>query len=220
MLSLVYPWWVCMTFHAYYSVTKVFTPWWDIDTRTQKTYDIYSKIYTTMNAFRSVLPRRDVERTCLFPLTISSPFVGRSLATVAELAFACQLSKRARDPFIVYCASIAQLYCWIGVLTQNNWFHICEESLWLLIGIRMYKRLKFREILVYCAYMMCIDIPMYCARFVEDTKSHKPYLSLMYGLEHSMTCVHSDNLSMWYADMIWMTGYFVVATHFSMLLSR
>src|SRR4051812_26744156 len=35
-------------------------------------------------AFRSILPRADIQRICLFDTWLSSVFVGRSVATVAE----------------------------------------------------------------------------------------------------------------------------------------
>ena len=41
-------------------------------------------------AFRSVLPRADVQRICLFDHWTSSVFVGRSVATVAEVCFVAQ----------------------------------------------------------------------------------------------------------------------------------
>src|SRR5499433_1116574 len=41
-------------------------------------------------AFRSVLPRADVQRICLFDTWFSSVFVGRSVATVAEICFVIQ----------------------------------------------------------------------------------------------------------------------------------
>src|SRR6185437_10244556 len=41
-------------------------------------------------AFRSVLPRADVQRICLFDHWLSSVFVGRSVATVAEVCFVAQ----------------------------------------------------------------------------------------------------------------------------------
>src|SRR5499427_10796457 len=41
-------------------------------------------------AFRSVLPRADVQRICLFDTFLSSILIGRSVATVAELCFAAQ----------------------------------------------------------------------------------------------------------------------------------
>src|SRR5436309_9855270 len=41
-------------------------------------------------AFRSVLPRADVQRICLFDTWLSSVLVGRSVATVAEVCFVIQ----------------------------------------------------------------------------------------------------------------------------------
>jgi hypothetical protein len=41
-------------------------------------------------AFRSFLPRADVQRICLFDTWLSSVMIGRSLATVAEVCFAAQ----------------------------------------------------------------------------------------------------------------------------------
>src|ERR1700688_3644137 len=47
-------------------------------------------VYVLGCAFRSVLPRADVQRICLFDTWLSSVMVGRSVATVAELCFAMQ----------------------------------------------------------------------------------------------------------------------------------
>src|SRR4030095_17016584 len=41
-------------------------------------------------AFRSVLPRADVQRICLFDTWLSSVAVGRSVATIAEICFVLQ----------------------------------------------------------------------------------------------------------------------------------
>jgi hypothetical protein len=41
-------------------------------------------------AFRSFLPRADVQRICLFDTWLSSVMVGRSVATVAEICFVAQ----------------------------------------------------------------------------------------------------------------------------------
>src|SRR5215475_10724727 len=41
-------------------------------------------------AFRSFLPRADIQRICLFDTWLSSVLVGRSVATVAEICFAAQ----------------------------------------------------------------------------------------------------------------------------------
>ncbi len=41
-------------------------------------------------AFRSFLPRADVQRICLFDTWLSNVMIGRSVATVAEVCFAAQ----------------------------------------------------------------------------------------------------------------------------------
>jgi hypothetical protein len=104
-------------------------------------------------AFRSVLPRADVQRICLVDSFLSSVLVGRSVATVAELCFAAQWAiilgqlghiagaetainaTRVILPLIV----IAEICSWYAVLTTNFLFNAIENSLWavtfLAVGI-------------------------------------------------------------------------------------
>src|SRR5689334_4292453 len=51
---------------------------------------LLSGVYVFGCAFRSVLPVYDIPRLCLFDIWLSDVAVGRSVATVAELAFASQ----------------------------------------------------------------------------------------------------------------------------------
>src|SRR5215468_4571634 len=51
---------------------------------------LLSAAYVFGCAFRAVLPRADVQRICLFDTWLSSVFVGRSVATVAEVCFVAQ----------------------------------------------------------------------------------------------------------------------------------
>jgi hypothetical protein len=104
-------------------------------------------------AFRSVLPRADVQRICLFDTWLSSVVIGRSVATVAEVCFAAQwalilhqlggvagvdttsIIAWAVVPLIV----VAQCCSWYGVLTTNYLANAIENSIWavtfLLVGI-------------------------------------------------------------------------------------
>ena len=95
-------------------------------------------------AFRSFLPRADVQRICLFDTWLSSVTVGRSVATVAEIAFAAQWVIILRQlgamtgaettwnvaavilPLIV----VAECFSWYAVLTKNFLFNAIENSLW------------------------------------------------------------------------------------------
>jgi hypothetical protein len=104
-------------------------------------------------AFRSVLPRADVQRICLVDSFLSSVLVGRSVATVAELCFAAQwaiilgqLGHIAGAETAINAASvilplivIAEICSWYAVLTTNFLFNAIENSLWavtfLVVGI-------------------------------------------------------------------------------------
>lgn len=104
-------------------------------------------------AFRSFLPRADVQRICLFDTWLSSVMVGRSVATVAEIAFAAQWAiilhqlgtmtgadttvnaAWAIVPLIV----IAECFSWHAVLTRNYLGNAIENSIWavafFIVGI-------------------------------------------------------------------------------------
>src|SRR5262249_36993691 len=95
---------------------------------------------------RSLLPRADVQRICLFDHWLSSVMVGRSVATVAEVCFAAQwaiiLHKLgtitgaqttvnaawAIVPLIV----VAECFSWHAVLTRNYLGNAIENSIWAL----------------------------------------------------------------------------------------
>src|SRR6202007_568088 len=95
-------------------------------------------------AFRSFLPRADVQRICLFDTWLSSVAVGRSVATVAEICFAAQwailLYQLGRLTVsdttlnaalvIVPLILIAECFSWYAVLTTNYFFNAIENSIW------------------------------------------------------------------------------------------
>ena len=95
-------------------------------------------------AFRSLLPRADVQRICMFDHWLSSVFVGRSVATVAEICFAAQwavilswlghatgaeTTLNAAE-VIVPLIVIAECFSWYAVVTRNFLFNAIENSLW------------------------------------------------------------------------------------------
>ncbi|MGJ5175414.1 hypothetical protein ACQR16_04095 [Bradyrhizobium oligotrophicum] len=112
-----------------------------------------SAAYVFGCAFRSVLPRADVQRICLVDSWLSSIFVGRSVATIAEIAFAAQWAiilaqlgaiadaetavnmARIIVPLIV----VAEICSWYAVVTRNFLYNAIENSLWavafLFVGI-------------------------------------------------------------------------------------
>jgi hypothetical protein len=119
---------------------------WDSDPYRFKQI-ILSGLFVAACAFRSVLPRVDLERLCFWDTSLSSVMVGRTVATIAELCFVWQcallLFKLAAQtgsaaigtigftvlPIIV----VAELACWFAVATLNNIGHAVEELLWSIM---------------------------------------------------------------------------------------
>jgi hypothetical protein len=104
-------------------------------------------------AFRSFLPRADVQRICLFDTWLSSVVVGRSVATVAEVCFAAQWAIILHQLgtmtgagttvnaawVIVPLILIAECFSWHAVLTKNYLGNAIENSIWavafFIVGI-------------------------------------------------------------------------------------
>jgi hypothetical protein len=105
---------------------------------------LLSAAYVFGCAFRSFLPRADVQRICLFDTWLSSVVVGRSVATVAEIGFAAQWAMilhqlgtmTAADTtltaawVIVPLIVIAECFSWHAVLTTNYLGNAIENSIW------------------------------------------------------------------------------------------
>src|SRR5882757_4850697 len=98
-------------------------------------------------AFRSFLPRADVQRICLFDTWLSSVVVGRTVATVAEVCFAGQWAiilyqlgtMTGADTalnvawVIVPLILIAEGFSWYAVLTTNYLGNAIENSIWAVV---------------------------------------------------------------------------------------
>jgi hypothetical protein len=95
-------------------------------------------------AFRSILPRADVQRIALFDTWLSSVFIGRSVATIAEVCFVIQWAIVLRQlgrwvksdtvnnvsMTIVPLILIAEFCSWYAVVTTNYLGNAVENSLW------------------------------------------------------------------------------------------
>ena len=95
-------------------------------------------------AFRSVLPRADVQRICLFDTWLSSVMVGRSVATVAELCFAAQWAIVLRElgrishsdttkniaGAVVQLIVLAECCSWFAVISTDFLGNALENSIW------------------------------------------------------------------------------------------
>jgi hypothetical protein len=163
-------------------------------------------------AFRSFVPRADVQRICLIDSWIASVMVGRAVATVAELCFmgqcALYLFELAQEAGVAYAVvlsrlivpliAIAECCSWYAVLTTNYLGNALEESLWTLsaallvagiLGVRARRpqlgRFLSRAIVVglgYVVFMCTVDVPMYVSRYRADQAAAKAYLGVREGL--------------------------------------
>jgi hypothetical protein len=105
---------------------------------------LLSAAYVFGCAFRSFLPRADVQRICLFDTWLSSVVVGRTVATIAELCFAAQWAiilhqlgtMTGADTTVIAAwiimplILVAECYSWHAVLTTNYRHNAIENSLW------------------------------------------------------------------------------------------
>jgi len=112
-----------------------------------------SAAYVFGCAFRSFLPRADVQRICLFDTWLSSVVIGRTVATLAEICFAAQWvlvlhrlgTMTGADTtlnvawLILPLIIIAECFSWYAVLTRNYLGNSIENSIWavafFIIGI-------------------------------------------------------------------------------------
>jgi hypothetical protein len=108
---------------------------------------LLSGIYVGVCGFRSLFPRVDLERVCLWDTWLSAILLGRTLATIAEVCFALQcglflqrLADIAHLPVLAVAAQIfvplvivAEAACWYAVLSLDHSGHALEEALWALL---------------------------------------------------------------------------------------
>ena len=116
----------------------------DALTRYRKLQWIFSGLYVVGCASRSVVLRGDVARITMIDHWFASVLVGRTIATIAEVAFVVQwallallLAKRLElKPValigwaLVPLICIAEVFSWWASLTTNHLGNAFEESLW------------------------------------------------------------------------------------------
>jgi len=146
---------------------------------------LLSTAYVIVCAFRSVLPRADVQRICLFDTWLSSILVGRSVATVAELCFAVQWaivlneigrladSDTAKNAsrLIVPLIVLAECCSWYAVITTNYLGNVLENSLWtitfVLIGFALIRLVpKFHGVVRLALATIVAGVAGYCVFMV------------------------------------------------------
>lgn len=199
-----------------------------------------SALYVAGCAFRSLLPMIDVPRYCLHDTPVSRIFVGRSVATVAELAFVAQWALLMHEAgaaraavAVVLIIVVAEVLSWLAVLTRNDLFHAGENALWTvaaaLAALSLASRWSYEDELgrtvimvtiacatLYVAFMSIYVVPMYARRW----RPGGLHLSPAEGLRQVLgRCTVERDWEQWRQDAAWLTPYFTLAVWLSITLA-
>lgn len=203
-----------------------------------------SGLYVFGCAFRSFLPRADLQRIALVNSPLSSIFIGRSVATVAELGFALQLARFFEMPLIFWTLLVAEVFSWFAITVDWALANFFENSLWTLVALAIgFQALVAGKLVValvaaaYIVFMITVDLPMYLRRH----RAHRgPYRSVAAGISTLINDWRvTDDYDEWREvvlvdarrrfffscshvrrtqEMAWMAGYFSLAVWSSLWL--
>lgn len=148
-MNATYVWWKFLCFTAVINIGIWMVAIWMRSDMQNFSYwqPVLSGLYVSICAFRSFLPRIDLERYCLIDTPLSSVTLGRSFATIAEVCFSIQIAILIHDLgtmlgssaiittsyTIVPIILIAQASCWYATLTLNHIWHAAEEFAWVVM---------------------------------------------------------------------------------------
>ena len=192
-------------------------------------------IYVAGCAFRSFLPMIDVPRLCLHRTPVSRIVIGRSVATVAELAFAAQWAlllheagARRAAAAVLGLIVFAEILSWLAVLARNDLFHAAENALWTLTAALAVGFLASRSVspsvmlmaaacaAAYVGFMVVYVVPMYVERWRGGSDS----FAFAEGLRSTLgPCRVERDWELWRRDALWLTPYFTVCVWLSLALA-
>jgi hypothetical protein len=209
---------------------------------------LLSGAYVFGCAFRSLLPRADVQRICLFDTWLSSVAVGRSVATVAEVCFAAQwtmillqLGTMSGAETAVNAAwaivpliLIAECFSWYAVVTTKYLYNAVENSIWavafFIAGIGLCRLLPEFDGAVHVALAVAlIGIVFYLAFLMtvdvpmylkrwRAARGNKILRPLEGLRDVSTRWIVTRDLSEWREEIAWMSLYFSGAVWASLAL--
>jgi len=198
---------------------------------------LLSAVYVAGCAYRSFLPVIDIPRIVLIDSRLSSVLVGRSIATVAELSFAAQWALVLHRAAVLSAAPVTQAMSlavmplivaaeacsWYAVLTTEQRAHAVENSLWglsaalIVAGILVAGPNRLPSLyplmiaggVIYVAFIVVYDVPMYWARWRADEASGHQCLSIVDGIaDVSRRWTVSYRWQDWRSEVPWMSLYF------------
>jgi hypothetical protein len=207
-----------------------------------------SAIYVSVCGFRSLYPRVDLERICLWDTWLSAITLGRTAATIAELCFAWQcalfvdrMSVMAGVPLLrteaalfVPLAVIAEVMCWYAVASLNHIGHAIEESLWAVLMLLLAVAFGLASTAAHGSMRPVLTLGMLAygagaaltltidvPMYLRRWRRGVPsgYLPIATGLRDSHTRRHPTAAwATWRAEVPWMTLYFSVGAWTSLAM--
>ena len=209
---------------------------------------LLSGVYVGVCGFRSLFPRVDLERVCLWDTWLSTILLGRTAATIAELCFALQcalflqrLADIAGMPVLAAAAQVvvplviaAEVVCWYAVLSLNHIGHAIEESLWAflmlllsvafgaaaLVAAGLLRAMLIAGCLIYFAGAG-LTLAVDVRMYVRRwrLKAAGLYLTLATGLRDSRHRRHPTFAwDVWREEVPWMTLYFSIGVWTSLAM--
>eukprot|EP01084_Bolivina_argentea_P272568 464121_1 len=221
-----------------------------------KIFKLSAIIFTIICAYRAVMPRIDVTRVCWFDTPANWILFGRITACIAEICWALQMGLLLRrfalvmylpkygkhferaGISVIIIACIAECNSWANLITENNFFAVIEQFLWMVLfeitGIGMilllkslsYKTSTLTSYWIFGAIMIIIGLEqayeafgLYLVRYLQDENNHKIYYGFSDGLKKLTQCNQvTQNIADWDGDAPWMTGYFSIGVWSSIWL--
>jgi hypothetical protein len=182
-------------------------------------------IYSFVALYRSICMTNETEKLCLVKSKFCQPTINRTLATIAETSigfFTIMIISKifgVNIPiFLGGIIIIAQILCWIGVVTSNPKYNAVEESLWtIFFGIilvyiifskrnqSVHKCVVIIGIICYLLFMIIIDIPHYLKNKPKNNGSFT-------------NCQYSNNVDDWRYVIVWQGLYFTMGVLFFLYL--
>jgi hypothetical protein len=179
----------------------------------------------------SIVVGRSVATVAELCFALQWTIVMSDLATAAQSPTAAYIAIMIM-PLIV----VAEGCSWYAILTTNYLFNAIENSLWAVtfaavaLGLFMLvdsfdAPVRFAleagavGILVYIAFLVSVDVPMYRSRWRADQASGKRFLGIVAGLKDASTrWIRTHDPLAWTGEMTWMALYFSVAVWSSLAL--
>jgi hypothetical protein len=137
---------------------------------------------------------------------------------------------------IVPLILIAECFSWYAVVTRNYLFNAIENSIWAVAffiagvglcrllpefsgAVRVVLAISLAGIVVYLAFLMTVDVPMYLKRWRMDLVLGNRLLRPLEGLRDVSTrWIVTHDLSEWREEIAWMSLYFSAAVWASLAL--